>query len=73
LQKKGAKHMIIVQLKEGDTIDKALKRLKRRFEKTGLLRELRRRQHYIKPSERRREMRSRALFIQRMISQQNNK
>ena len=63
--------MIIVQLKEGDTIDKALKRLKRRFEKTGVARELRRRQHYIKPSERRREARARALFIQRMISQQN--
>lgn len=64
--------MIIVQLKEGDTIDKALKKLKRRFEKTGVARELRRRQHYIKPSERRREARARALFIQRLMSSQSN-
>ncbi|MCX7697276.1 MAG: 30S ribosomal protein S21 [Bacteroidales bacterium] len=64
--------MIIVQLKEGDTIDKALKKLKRRFEKTGLSRELRKRQHYIKPSERRREARARALFIQRLMSSQTH-
>ena len=64
--------MIIVTLKEGDTIDKALKKLKRKFEKTGISRELRERQQYTKPSERKRVQKSRALYLQRMISKQIN-
>ena len=64
--------MIIVTLKEGDTIDKALKKLKRKFEKTGISRELRDRQQYTKPSERKREQRLRSLYLQRMISKQIN-
>ena len=36
--------MIIVPLKEGENIDRALKKFKRKFEKTGVLRELRSRQ-----------------------------
>lgn len=64
--------MIIITLKEGDTIDKALKKLKRKFEKTGIARELRERQQYTKPSERNRSKRLRSLYIQRMISKQIN-
>ncbi|PLW93745.1 MAG: 30S ribosomal protein S21 [Marinilabiliales bacterium] len=64
--------MIIVTLKEGDTIDKALKKLKRKFEKTGISRELRDRQQYTKPSERRREKKLKSLYLQRMISKQIN-
>ena len=40
--------MIIVNVKENESIDKALKRFKKRFEKTGTLRELRSRSHYEK-------------------------
>ena len=64
--------MIIVTLKEGDTIDKALKKLKRKFEKTGIARELRDRQKFTKPSERKREQKSKALYVQRLISKQMN-
>lgn len=64
--------MIIVTLKEGDSIDKALKKLKRKFEKTGTSRELRERQHYTKPSKRKRESRLRSLYLQRMISKEIN-
>lgn len=64
--------MIIVNLKEGDTIDKALKKLKRKFEKTGISRELRERQKYTKPCERRREAHARALYLQRMNTQKLN-
>jgi len=64
--------MIIVTLKEGDTIDKALKKLKRKFEKTGISRELRARQQFTKPSERKREQKLKSLYLQRMISKQIN-
>ena len=33
--------MIIVPLKEGENIERALKKFKRKFEKTGAMRELR--------------------------------
>ena len=42
--------MIIVQVKEGENIEKALKKFKRKFEKTGIVRELRSRQAFEKPS-----------------------
>ncbi len=64
--------MIIVTLKEGDTIDKALKKLKRKFEKTGVSKELRARQKFTKPSERKREMKSKSLYVQRMITRSLN-
>jgi len=70
--RKENRFMIIVTLKEGDTIDKALKKLKRKFEKTGVARELRDRQKFTKPSERKREVQSKALYVQRMISKQMN-
>jgi small subunit ribosomal protein S21 len=42
--------MIIVPIKENESIDKALKKFKKKFERTGVVRELRRRQAYEKPS-----------------------
>ena len=53
--------MIIVPVKEGENIDKALKKLKRKFEKTGVLKELRNRQKFTKPSVVRREQRLKAI------------
>ena len=47
--------MIIVPIKEGEPIEKALKKFKKKFEKTGVVRELRERQKFTKPSVRRRE------------------
>jgi small subunit ribosomal protein S21 len=43
--------MIEIVLAEGDRIDWALKAFKRRILKDGVLKELRRRRHYVKPSE----------------------
>ena len=42
--------MIIVPVKDGENIDRALKRFKRKYEKTGVVKELRRRQAFEKPS-----------------------
>ena len=40
--------MIIVPVKEGENIERALKKFKRKFEKTGVVRELRERQAFTK-------------------------
>jgi small subunit ribosomal protein S21 len=40
-----------VQTKRGEPIDKALRRLKKKLDREGVLRELRNRRHYEKPSE----------------------
>lgn len=46
--------MLIIDVKDSDSIDKALKKYKRKFERAGILRELRDRQAFTKPSVRRR-------------------
>lgn len=58
--------MLIIPIKEGENIDRALKRFKRKFDKTGKMRELRRRQYYNKPSNKRREELQKAQYVQRL-------
>ncbi len=62
--------MIIVPIKEGENIDRVLKKMKRKFEKTGVLRELRERQKFTKPSIKKREERLKAIYIQRLRDQE---
>jgi small subunit ribosomal protein S21 len=42
-----------VRVKEGESFDSALKRFKKKCEKAGILSDLRRHQHFEKPSDRR--------------------
>ena len=56
--------MIIVPLKEGENIERALKKFKRKFEKTGVIKELRDRQAFTKPSVRNRVARMKAAYRQ---------
>ena len=58
--------MIIIPVKEGENIERALKKFKRKFEKTGIIKELRSRQAFIKPSVRRREEVKRAIYVQQL-------
>ena len=58
--------MIIVPVKEGESIERALKKFKRKFEKTGVVKELRERQKFTKPSIISREQRLKAIFIQQI-------
>ena len=58
--------MIIVQVKEGDNIEKALKKFKRKFEKTGIVRELRNRKTFEKPSVKRRTEIKKAIYVQHL-------
>lgn len=58
--------MIVVPVKEGENIEKALKKFKRKFEKTGVVKELRRRQCFDKPSVVKRDKKIHAVYVQRM-------
>lgn len=64
--------MIIINVKENESIDKALKRFKKKFEKTGVIRELRDRTHFTKPSVKRRAEVIKAQYRQYMREQENN-
>jgi small subunit ribosomal protein S21 len=62
--------MIIVPVKEGESIDRALKKYKRKFEKTGVVKELRERQKFTKPSVLKREEKLKAIYIQQLRQQE---
>ncbi|MCF6357841.1 MAG: 30S ribosomal protein S21 [Draconibacterium sp.] len=63
--------MIIIPVKEGENIERALKRFKRKFEKTGVIKELRERKKYTKPSIRRREELKKAIYVQGLQEQED--
>lgn len=58
--------MIIIPVKEGENIERALKRFKRKFDRTGRMREIRSRQAYVKPSVLRRGEIEHAKYIQQL-------
>ena len=58
--------MIIVPVKEGENIDRALKKFKRKFEKTGVVKELRTRQQFNKPSVLKRLKMEHAIYVQKL-------
>ena len=58
--------MIVVPVKEGENIEKALKKFIRKFEKTGVIKELRNRQAFEKPSVVNRKKVMRAIYIQKL-------
>ena len=49
-----------VKIRKGETIEKALRRLKKKLDREGVMREIRARRHFEKPSERRRRKAARA-------------
>lgn len=58
--------MLIIDVKDSDSIDKALKKYKKKFERAGILKELRSRQHFTKPSIKRRTEVLKAQYRQEM-------
>ena len=54
--------MIIVPVKDNESIDKALKKFKKKFEKTGVVKQLRSRQAYEKKSVSRRTAIKKAIY-----------
>lgn len=45
-----------VKTKKGEPVDKALRRLKKKMDKEGVLKELRNRRYYEKPSEKKKRL-----------------
>ena len=68
LTKQLGKIMIIVQVKEGENIERALKKFKRKYEKTGIVKELRKRQAFEKPSVANRKKMMKAVYVQKLRS-----
>lgn len=63
-------HMLIVDVKDSESIDRALKKYKRKYEKAGILKELRNRKHFTKPSVKRRSEVLKAIYKQKMYGDQ---
>jgi small subunit ribosomal protein S21 len=55
LPSEGGKYMSEIRVKENETLDSALKRFKRQCAKSGVLAEVRKREHYEKPSVKRKK------------------
>ena len=58
--------MIVVSVKEGENIERALKRFKRKFERTGVVKEPRARQQFDKPSVLKRLAKEHAVYVQKL-------
>lgn len=58
--------MIIIPIKEGENIERALKRYKKKFERTGALKELRNRKQYDKPSVVKRAEKIKAIYVEKL-------
>lgn len=52
--------MIVIRVKDGESIDRALRRYKRKFERTGILKQVRKRMYFRKPSVEKKEMMKKA-------------
>lgn len=64
--------MIKVVIQDNESIDRALKRFKKKYEKSGILKEVRKRMHYVKPSVERKMKRDRAVRkARRLIDEEN--
>lgn len=63
--------MIIVPVKEGENIERSLKKFKRKFERTGVVKELRGRQAFIKPSVVLRKQKLKAIYVQKLQQEED--
>ena len=60
--------MLVIPVKDGENIDRALKRFKRKFLKTGTLKRLRAKKQYIKRSEVLRVKKQKAIYSEALLS-----
>ena len=63
--------MIVIPIKEGENIERAFKKFKRKFEKTGVVKELRTRQAFTKPSVVKRQQKLKAIYIQQLQQEED--
>jgi small subunit ribosomal protein S21 len=60
--------MLIIPVKEGENIERALKKYKKKYDKTNVMKELRRRKEFVKPSVILRQGNIKAAYAQKMRS-----
>jgi len=63
--------MIIVPVKDGENIERALKKFKRKAEKTGIIKEVRKRREFEKPSVARRIAKQHAIYVNHLHEQED--
>lgn len=56
--------MLIINVKEGESIERALKKYKKKYDRTKVIRQLRARQQFTKPSVKRRAEVIKAKYVQ---------
>jgi small subunit ribosomal protein S21 len=59
--------MLVVNIKEGETIERAIKRYKRKCDQTQLIKNIRNKQYYLKPSTKRKEEISKSIYKYKML------
>ncbi len=64
--------MLIIEVKEGENIDRALKRYRRKHRNVKLMQQIRQKQQYTKKSERRRETVKKAQYKEKFLREQEN-
>ena len=65
--------MIGVTLQKGESIDRGLRRFKKKYEKSGILKEYKERTAFVKPSVEKRKLKIKSSRRQRRISREMNK
>ena len=64
--------MLIVKIKPGENIEKALKQLKRKVQQTKQVIKLRENERFIKPSVKKRDQKKKAQYIQKLRNQEED-
>ncbi|MFV0237687.1 MAG: 30S ribosomal protein S21 [Flavobacteriales bacterium] len=62
--------MLIIPVKEGESIDRALKKYKRKIDSTKVLKQLRSRKQFTKPSVEKRQAKIKAIYKQKLAQQE---
>lgn len=60
--------MLIIPVKEGENIERALKKYKKKYDKTNVMKELRSRKEFEKPSITKRQAKIKAAYVQKLRS-----
>ncbi len=60
--------MLIIPVKEGENIERALKKYKKKYDKTNVMKELRARKEFVKPSIINRQENIKAAYREKMIN-----
>ena len=65
--------MLIIPVKENEPIERALKKFKKKFERTGAIKQLRARKQFTKKSVLRREEIQKAAYVQQLREQEEGR